>query len=87
MYKICFQNHPYEEAALSRFEVLTKPIYYCNDDRLYCATHHQDIFIQYNEGFTFVTGKASQKFVDIHITIPNEAPSLTLYTKADIRNG
>ena len=35
----------------------------------------------------FITGKASAKFKDVHITIPNGALSITQYTKADIRNG
>ena len=32
-------------------------------------------------------GKASAEFKDIHATIPNGAPSITPYTKANIRNG
>ena len=49
-----FQNHLYDESALSRFEVLTKPLYKCNEDRPYYATQYQDIFIQNKEGFNFV---------------------------------
>ena len=45
------------------------------------------MFIQYHEGFNFVTGKALQDFKDAHLTISNNAPSLTHYTKADIHNG
>ena len=54
MYSSRFQKHLYDESALSRFEFLTKPLYKCNEDRPYCATHLQDIFIQYREGFNFV---------------------------------
>ena len=49
MYSIRFQKHLYDESALSRFEVLTKPIYKCNEDRPYYATQYQDIFIQYKK--------------------------------------
>ena len=55
-----------------------------------CIKYHdqyQDIFVQYHEGFNFVTGKASAEFKDIHATIPYGAPSLTPFTKADIHNG
>ena len=45
------------------------------------------IFIQYNEGFNFITGKASGEFKDTHVTVPEGAPPITLYTKANIRNG
>ena len=33
MYSSRFQKHLYDESALSRFEVLTKPFYKCNEDR------------------------------------------------------
>ena len=81
------QKHLYDESALSRFEVLlTKPIHKCNEDRPYYATQYQDIFVQYKEGLNFVTGKASEEFKDIQVTIPEGAPPLTPYAKADIRN-
>ena len=51
MYDSRFQDHVYDESALSRFEVLTKPIYKCNEDRPYYDTHYQVILIQYHEGF------------------------------------
>ena len=86
MYSSRFQEHLYDESALSRFEVLTKPIYICNKDRPYYATQYQDIFIQYQEGFYFVSGKTSPDFDDIHITIPGGPPSLIPYTKANIRD-
>ena len=82
MYSSCFQKHLYDESALSRFEVLTKPIHKCNEDRPYYAH-----IVQYKEGFNFVTGKASAEFKDVHVTIPAGAPPLPPYAKADIRNG
>ena len=82
-----FQKHLYDETALSRFEVLTKPLHKCNEDRPYYATQYQDIFIQYKEGFNFVSGKPSPDFDDTHITVPDGPPSLTAYTKANIRDG
>ena len=87
MYSNCFQKHLYDEAALSRFEVLTKPLYKYNEDRLYYATQYQDIFIQYKEGFNFVSGKPSSDFDNTHITVPDGPPSQTPYTKANIRDG
>ena len=54
MYSSRFQKHLSDISALSRFEVLTKPIFKCNKDRPHYATQHQDIFIQYKEGFKFV---------------------------------
>ena len=47
MYSSRFRRHFYDESALSRFrfEVLTKPILKCNEDRPYYATQYQDIFI------------------------------------------
>ena len=42
MYSSCFQNHFYDESALSRFEVLTKPLHKCNEDRPFYATQYQD---------------------------------------------
>ena len=77
MYNSHIQDHFCEESELSRFEVLTKPIYKCNEDRPYYATQNQDISIQYHECFNFVTGKALQEFKDVNLTIPNKTPSLT----------
>ena len=37
MYSSCFQKHLYDESALSSFEVVTKPLYKCNEDRPYYA--------------------------------------------------
>ena len=71
MYSSRFQKHLYDESALSRFEVLTKPIFKCNEDRPYYATQYQDIFIQYQEGFIFASGTPSSDFDDIHIIGPN----------------
>ena len=51
MYSSRFRKHLYDESALSRFEVLTKPIYKCNEDYPYYATQYQDNFMQYKEGF------------------------------------
>ena len=87
MYSSRFQKHLFDESALSQFEVLTKPIYICNEDRPYYATQYQDIFVQYQAVFNFVTGKPPIKIKDIHLTIPEGAPFLTPYTKADIRDG
>ena len=87
MYSSRFQKHLYDESALSRFEVLTKPLYKCNEDRPYYATQYQDIFIQHKEGFIFVSGKPSPDFDDTHITVPDRPPFLTPYTKANIRDG
>ena len=87
MYSSRFQRHLYDESALFRFEVLTKPLHKCNEDRPYYATQYQDIFIQYNEGFKFLTGKASAECKDAHVTIPDGAHPITVYTKDNIRNG
>ena len=87
MYSSRFQKHLYGESALSSSEVLTKPLYKCNEDRPYYATQHQDIFFQHQEGFNFIAGEASPEFKDAHITIPKEVPSITPYTKAGISNG
>ena len=87
MYSSRFQKNLYDESALSRFEVLTKRLYICNEDRPYYATQYQNIFVQYHENYNFITSKASADFKDEHITIPNGAPSITLYTKTDMRNG
>ena len=46
MYSSRFQKHLYDYSALSLFEVLTKPIYKCNEDRPYYATQYQDILIK-----------------------------------------
>ena len=54
-YSSCFQEHFYDKSALFRVEVLTKPIFKCNEDSPYYATQYQDIFIQYKEGFNFVS--------------------------------
>ena len=86
-HKCCFQDQLFDESAFSCFEVLTKPIHKCNEDRPFHATQYQDISIQYQVGFNFVTGKQSHEFKDIHLTVPNKAPSITPYTKADTRNG
>ena len=45
------------------------------------------IFLRYQEGFNFETGKVSEILKDEHVTIPKKAPSITSYTKADICNG
>ena len=87
MYSSCFQKHLFDESALSRFEVLTKLFYKCNEDHPYYATEYQDIFIQYREGFNFVSGKPSSDFDNTHVTVSDGPPSLTAYTKANIRDG
>ena len=87
MYSSRFQKHLYDESALSRFEFITKPIYKCNEDHPYYATQYQVFFIQYREGFTFISGKTSPEFDCVHVTIPEGPPSLTPYTKAGIRDG
>ena len=87
MYSSRFQKHLYDESALFRFEVLAKPMYKCNEDHPYYATHFQDIFIQYKEGFNFVSGKPSSDFGNTHIAVPDCLPSLTPYTKTNIRDG
>ena len=63
-YSSRFQKHLNDESALSRFEVLTKPIYKCNKDCPFYATECQDIFIQYREG------NPSLEFDGIHLTVP-----------------
>ena len=87
MYASRFLKHLYDKRALSRFEVLTKPIYKCNEDRPYYATQYQDIFIQYREGFNFVSGKLSPEFDGIHLIVLDGPPSLTPYARANIRDG
>ena len=87
MYSSRFQEHIYDESALSRFEVLKKHIHKCIEDWPYYATQYQDIFIQYNEGFNFITVKSSGEFKDTHRTVPEGAPPITPYTKANIQNG
>ena len=87
MYTDCFQDHLYVETASSRFEVLTKPtIYKCKEDRPYYATQNQDFF-HYKESFNSDRGKPSAELKDVHLTIPNDAPSITRYTKANVRYG
>ena len=47
--------------------------------------HNNKIFLSNNqEGFTFVTVKASAEFRDEHVTFHNGAPFITPYTKANI---
>ena len=87
MFSSRFQKHLYYESALSRFEVLTKPIHKCNQHRQYYVTQCKDIFVQYRECFNFVKGKPSAEFSDKHLTLPEGAPSLTPYTKGYIRGG
>ena len=50
------------------------------------ATQYPDIFIQYKEGFYFVSRKPSPDFDKTHITVPDGPPSLTPYTKANTRD-
>ena len=87
MYSSRFQKHLFDESALSRFEDLTKPILKCNEDRPYYATQYQDIFIQYQEGFNFVSGTPSSHFDDLHVIGPNKPPPITPYTKANNKDG
>ena len=89
MYSSRFQKHLYDESALSRFEVLTKPLFKCNEDKPYYATQYQDIFIQYTEGFNFASGTPSSNFDDQHTIGPPfvKPPSVTPYTKARIQDG
>ena len=87
MYSSRFGNYLYDESALSPFEVLTKPLYKCSENRPYYVTYYQDIFIQNTEGFNFVSRKPSPEFDGTHITVPGGPPSLTSYTKANIRDG
>ena len=44
MYSSRFQEHLYDESALSCFEVLKKPIHKCVEDWPYYATQYQDHF-------------------------------------------
>ena len=46
IYNSCFQDHLYDESAISRFEVLTNPYKY-NENRPFYATQYQDIFMPY----------------------------------------
>ena len=69
MYDSHFQKHVYDESVLCRFEDLTKFFYKWNEYRPYYATQYPVIFIQHNERFNFVTGKASHKFKDEHLTV------------------
>ena len=55
MYSSRFAKHLYDETAISRFEILTKPLYKCNGDRPYYATTYQDNFLQYPEVLNFIT--------------------------------
>ena len=43
----------------------------------------KDISVQY-QGFSFITGKTSAEFKDVHITILNGAPYITPNNKSDI---
>ena len=56
------------------------PLYKCIEAHPYYATQYQDIFFQYKEDFTFITGKASAEFKHVNMTIPNEAPSSSMYS-------
>ena len=67
----------FDGSALSRYEVLTAPIYKCNEDQPYYATQYQHLFIQYKEGFNFTIGITSEQFKDVHIPISNNAPLST----------
>ena len=87
MYSSRFQKRLYDESAIFRVEDLTQILYKCNEDRPYYAIQIQDIFVQNQEGFSFVTGKASAEFKDVHTTIPNGASSMKRYTTANIRSG
>ena len=44
-------------------------------------------FIQYKEGFNFVSGTPLSDFDDVPVTISDGPPPLTPYTKANIRDG
>ena len=89
MYSSRLQKHLYDDSALSHFEVLTKPLNKCKEYRPYYATQYQVILsnTMNNEGFNFLTGKASAEFKDVQVTIPEGAPPITPYTKANIRDG
>ena len=39
------------------------------------------------KGLKYITRKASAKFKDAHVTVPEGSPPITNYTKANIRNG
>ena len=71
MFSSRFQKHLYDESALSRFKVLTKPLYKCNEDRPYYATQYQENFVQYQEGFNFITGKESAELEYVRNNYPN----------------
>ena len=86
MYSSRSQKHIYDEFPFSGFEFLTKHIHKFNKHRPYFATQNQDVFVQYREGFNFVTGKPSAEIKDLHLNISEGALSLTRYTKADIRD-
>ena len=86
MYSSRFQLHLYDESAISRFELLTKPLCKCNEDRPYYTTQYQKISVQYKEDFDCFSGKPSRDFDDTHITDPEGPPSLTPYTKANSRD-
>ena len=49
-YSSRFPKHLYDESALSRFEVLTKPLYKCNEDHPYYA--YQDILYSIEKALT-----------------------------------
>ena len=51
MYSSRFQKHLYDESSLSRFEVLTKPLYKCIENRTYYATqyHYQSMPLNINQ--------------------------------------
>ena len=87
MYSSHFQKQLYDESALSRFEVLTKLLFNCIEVRPYYDTQYQDFFVQYKEGYYFVSGKPSSDFEDTHIAVPEGPSSLTPNTKANIRDG
>ena len=79
MYTSCFQDHHHNKSVFFLFDVFTKALFKSNEDRPYCATKNQDIFVDYRKRFDFVTGKALREFKHEHMTIPNSAPSFTHY--------
>ena len=79
-----FQNQLYNESALSRFEVLTKTIYKCNEDCPYYAGQYQDFFVQYYEGFFSLQVKHQKKIRIYTHNRPNKIHSITPYIEADI---
>ena len=51
MYASRSQDYLYEKSAQSIFEVITKPLHECNDERPYYTTQNPDILFSISKNF------------------------------------